>query len=238
MKSLGKFPDPFIAEISGQPDAIRRSADRSRRPTSHARASGGSRTGTDHRLHRDGELVRRVLPSGNGARGRGCAGPAHRRVRAAAFPREPAPTCRADRHREPIGRERRGRPPDRGARANRGCAARRRGNERVQQHARPVGRRRPRHASGRRGRAVDHDVRGRPRRPGGRGQGVARRGRSRGDRRGRSSCTLGRRRARRAARRAGTRRRRPRDMARRPHQLGASSAAALPAPRPRWVRSR
>ncbi len=27
MKSLGKFPDPFIAEISGQPDAIRRSAD-------------------------------------------------------------------------------------------------------------------------------------------------------------------------------------------------------------------
>ena len=27
MKSLGKFPDPFIAEISGQPDAIRRSVD-------------------------------------------------------------------------------------------------------------------------------------------------------------------------------------------------------------------
>ncbi len=26
MKSLGKFPDPFIAEISGQPDAIRRAA--------------------------------------------------------------------------------------------------------------------------------------------------------------------------------------------------------------------
>jgi glutamine---fructose-6-phosphate transaminase (isomerizing) len=27
MKSLGNFPDPFIAEISGQPDAIRRAAD-------------------------------------------------------------------------------------------------------------------------------------------------------------------------------------------------------------------
>jgi glutamine---fructose-6-phosphate transaminase (isomerizing) len=26
MKSLGKFPDPFIAEISGQPDAVRRAA--------------------------------------------------------------------------------------------------------------------------------------------------------------------------------------------------------------------
>ncbi len=27
MKSLGKFPDPFIGEISGQPDALRRAAD-------------------------------------------------------------------------------------------------------------------------------------------------------------------------------------------------------------------
>jgi glucosamine--fructose-6-phosphate aminotransferase (isomerizing) len=27
MKSLGKFPDPFIAEISGQPDALRRAAE-------------------------------------------------------------------------------------------------------------------------------------------------------------------------------------------------------------------
>ncbi|MDP9185485.1 MAG: SIS domain-containing protein [Actinomycetota bacterium] len=27
MKSLGKFPDPFIAEISGQPEALRRAAD-------------------------------------------------------------------------------------------------------------------------------------------------------------------------------------------------------------------
>jgi glucosamine--fructose-6-phosphate aminotransferase (isomerizing) len=27
MKSLGKFPDPFIAEIAGQPDALRRAAD-------------------------------------------------------------------------------------------------------------------------------------------------------------------------------------------------------------------
>ena len=26
MKSLGKFPDPFIAEIAGQPDALRRAA--------------------------------------------------------------------------------------------------------------------------------------------------------------------------------------------------------------------
>ena len=26
MKSLGNFPDPFIAEISGQPDALRRAA--------------------------------------------------------------------------------------------------------------------------------------------------------------------------------------------------------------------
>jgi glucosamine--fructose-6-phosphate aminotransferase (isomerizing) len=30
MKSLGKFPDPFIAEISGQPDALRRAAAGSR----------------------------------------------------------------------------------------------------------------------------------------------------------------------------------------------------------------
>src|SRR5919201_1414637 len=26
MESLGKFPDPFLAEIAGQPDAIRRAA--------------------------------------------------------------------------------------------------------------------------------------------------------------------------------------------------------------------
>src|SRR6476646_463161 len=43
MKSLGKFPDPFIAEISGQPDAIRRSADglADQRPTLERAAEAG-----------------------------------------------------------------------------------------------------------------------------------------------------------------------------------------------------
>ena len=120
MKSLGKFPDPFIAGDLGPARRDPAIGGRPRRPTPHARASGGGRTGTDHRVHRDGELVRRVLSGGDDARGRGCAGPAHRRVGAAAFPQEPPPTCRAARDGEPIGRERRGGAPDRGARASRG----------------------------------------------------------------------------------------------------------------------
>ena len=42
MKSLGKFPDPFIAEISGQPDALRRAQHRLRDQDATLRAIGGS----------------------------------------------------------------------------------------------------------------------------------------------------------------------------------------------------
>ena len=40
MKWLGKFPDPFLAEIAGQPDALRRAADalQEQRPTFEALA--------------------------------------------------------------------------------------------------------------------------------------------------------------------------------------------------------
>ena len=47
MKSLGNFPDPFIAEISGQPDAIRRAADSlSDQLTALERSAAVAREGT------------------------------------------------------------------------------------------------------------------------------------------------------------------------------------------------
>ena len=45
MKSLGKFPDPFIAEISGQPDALRRAAAGMRDDAVTLRAIGAAAAG-------------------------------------------------------------------------------------------------------------------------------------------------------------------------------------------------
>ena len=119
MKSLGNFPDPFIAEISGQPEAIRRAASglaEQIQVLEHVAAIGHERT---DRVHRDGQLVRRVLSVGDGARGRGDRDPAHRCLGVAALPQERAGRRGPARHGESIRRERRGRSVDRGTRAGR-----------------------------------------------------------------------------------------------------------------------
>ncbi len=114
MKSLGNFPDPFIAEIAGQPDALRRAAAGLDEQSSTLERLTALGPDPHPGVHRDGQLLRRLLPGDHRAGGRGHARRARRLGRAPALPPEPRAEGHAARHGEPIRGERGGRPGRRG----------------------------------------------------------------------------------------------------------------------------
>ena len=66
VKSLGNFPDRFLAEIAGQPEAIRRAAARpAEQRDALARRRPTPRRRRRDRLHRHGQLLRRLLRPGH-----------------------------------------------------------------------------------------------------------------------------------------------------------------------------
>ncbi len=114
MKSLGNFPDPFIAEISGQPEAIRRAASGMAEQIhvlERIAAIGHERTVVFTGM---GSSYDACYPAVTALAGRRDPDPARRRLGAAAFPQERARRRGTARHREPIRGERRGGPVDRG----------------------------------------------------------------------------------------------------------------------------
>ena len=239
MKSLGNFPDPFIAEISGNPT---RSGGRPPASPISATVLDGLAAlarRTDPRVHRHGQLLRRVLSRGDRLAAAGVAGPACRHVGAAALPHRHA----AGRRRVLVTVSQSGESAE-VVRLTRVCAAtpsaarRRRHERRRTNSARASWPTAARHPSRRRGRPVDHDVRRIARR---------RRAPSRACSRGkrpslRSTRTRrgaeARPRLDRGAPRTADAPRRARGVARRPPHVRDPRAADPRVPRRRWARSR